>query len=297
MSSGEAAMSFVVDYEMSVDDLRERDIVGRLAAWRAKPLWSQWAYPVLLLAFVAATVYFDRALSRCFIPLRGMWVVQEQCDPTMTPSGLLWQNGGLFVADGVFFMLTLTELGRAWERPARWRYRMAMKRDGLSQRYRYEFAADGLTVARPDGAISYVPWPVFTAVRETRERFLLCGREYGWGWVLPKRALADPASVQQLGEFLRASVGREPPPASPFAPPGPLRSPAPARSQAACGLRASARSRPGDVESAAVQQRVQQPAQPSRTAGPSTCGPAPGCGSRAEACQQWRTATSPARSR
>jgi hypothetical protein len=110
-------------------------------------------------------------------------------------------------------MKRLGPLGRAWERPARWRYRREMKRYGLPQRYRYEVAADGVTVARPDGVISYVPWPVFTAVRETRERFLLCGREYGWGWVLPERALADPVSVQQLGEFLRASVGREPPPA------------------------------------------------------------------------------------
>jgi YcxB-like protein len=213
MSSDEAAVSFIVDYEMTVDDLREQDIVGRLAAWRAKPLWSRWVYPVLLLVFVAATVFITPALSGCFIPMRGVWVVQQSCDPTMTPSGLLQTNGGLFAADGAFFMLTVFELGRAWERPGRWRYRRAMKRYGLSQHYRCEVAADGVTVARPDGAISYVPWPVFTAVRETRERFLLCGREYGWGWVLPKRALADPASVQQLSEFLRASVGREPPPA------------------------------------------------------------------------------------
>jgi hypothetical protein len=90
---------------------------------------------------------------------------------------------------------------------------MLLKRKGLPGRYRYELTADGITYAHPDGAIAYFPWPVFTAVRETRERFVLHGRQYGWGWVLPKRALADPSSVQQLGEFLRASVGREPPPA------------------------------------------------------------------------------------
>jgi hypothetical protein len=213
MSSDEAAVSFVVDYEMSVDDLREQDIARRLAAWRAKPLWSQWSYPVLLIVFVAATVYLDRGLNGCFLPMHGMWVLQQQCNPTMTPSDLLQINGCLFAADGVFFILTLHELGEPWGRPTRRRYRMAMKRQGLQGlqgRYRYELAADGVTSARPDGAISYAPWPVFTAVRETRERFLLCGRGYGWGWVLPKRALADPASVQQLGEFLRASVGPEP---------------------------------------------------------------------------------------
>jgi hypothetical protein len=78
--------------------------------------------------------------------------------------------------------------------------------------YRFEVAADGLTTARPDGAISYVPWSFFTAVRETRERFFLESR-HDSVWVLPKRGLADQSSVQQLGEFLRASVGREPPPA------------------------------------------------------------------------------------
>ncbi len=223
MSSDEAAVSFVVDYEISVDDLREQDIVGRLADWRAKPLWSRLAFPVFLLVLVAATVLSSRTVSGCFIlqPVppqdldqAGAW----QCVPTSIPSGLLgqnaWlaQNGWLFAVDGAALAVTVAELVGAWARPPRWRYRRWMKRDGLPGRYWYEVAADGLTVARPDGAIAHVPWPVFTAVRETRERFLLCGRRYGWGWVLPKRALADPSSVRQLGEFLRASVGRELPP-------------------------------------------------------------------------------------
>jgi hypothetical protein len=33
----------------------------------------------------------------------------------------------------------------------------------------------------------------------------LFGRRCGWQWVLPRRALVDPSSVQQPGEFLRAS--------------------------------------------------------------------------------------------
>ena len=217
MSNDDAAVSFVVDYEVSVDDLREQDIVGRSAAWRAKPLWSQWAYPVLSLVLVAETVFLNQTWNGCFIPQFTpsqdpfhVWV--WQCDPTMTPNGLLWQNGWLFAADGAVLVLTLIELVRAWARPPRWLCRMLMKRQGLQGRYRYEVAADGLTAAGPDGTIAYVPWAVFTAVRETRERFFLFGWRYKSVWVLPKRALADQPSVQQLGEFLRASVGREPPP-------------------------------------------------------------------------------------
>jgi hypothetical protein len=57
------------------------------------------------------------------------------------------------------------------------------------------------------------PWQLFTAVRETPERFFPFGRSYEEVRVLPKRALADRSSIYQLGEFLRASVGRQPLPA------------------------------------------------------------------------------------
>jgi len=224
MSNDEAAVSFVVDYEMSVDDLREQDIVGRLAAWRTKPLWAKLAFPVFSLALLAVTVLNNRTVGGCFIlqptPPQalnqpGAW----QCVPTSIPNDLLGQNAWLgqygwpFAVVGAALAIALNELVGAWARPPRWWYRLSVKRDELPGRYRYEIAADGITVARPDGAIAFVPWPVFTAVRETREWILLCGRGYGWGWILPKRALADQSSVQQLGEFLRASVGREPPPA------------------------------------------------------------------------------------
>lgn len=218
MSGDDAAAAFVLDYQVSVDDLREQDIVGRSAAWRAKPLWSQLAYPVLALVLVAETVFQNRALSGCFVPqLAGSphaWTVWVwQCDRAMTPNGLLWQNGWLSAAAGAFVVLALAELARAWARPPRWLYRMSVKRHGLQGRVRYEITADGVTAAGPDGAVSYVPWPVCTAVRETRERFFLFGRRNEWVWALPKRALADQSSVRQLGEFLRASAGREPPPA------------------------------------------------------------------------------------
>ncbi len=211
MPDDDMAVNFVVEYEVSVDDLREQDIAGRSAAWRAKPLVSRSAYPVLALVLAAVTVFANQVTTGCFLPQSTpaqaplqVWV--WQCDPAVTPNDLLWQNAWLFAADGAFWVLTLLELARAWFRPPRWLVRMLMTRQGLQGRYRYEVAADGLTAAGPDGIIAYVPWPVFIAVRETRERFFLFGRRYRSTWVLPKRALSDQSAVRELGEFLRASV-------------------------------------------------------------------------------------------
>lgn len=217
MSDDAVAVSFVVDYELSVDDLREGDIVGRSAARRAKPLVSQWAGPVISLVLAAVTVFVNEKLAGCFLPSftprqAPVQVLVWQCQPT-SPNGLVWQNVWLFAADGAVWALTFLDLARAWGRLPRWFLRKWMKRLGLQGRYRYEVAADGLTAAVPDGTIAYVPWPVFTAVRETRERFFLFGRRYKEVWVLPKCALSDQSSVQQLGEVLRASVGREAAPA------------------------------------------------------------------------------------
>jgi hypothetical protein len=38
MSGDDAAISFVLDFEVTADVLREQDIARRLAAWRAKQL-------------------------------------------------------------------------------------------------------------------------------------------------------------------------------------------------------------------------------------------------------------------
>jgi hypothetical protein len=217
MSGDNATVSFVFDYEVSADVLREQDIVGRLAAWRAKPLWSQLVYPVLVpLGLVALTVSNTRMESGCFLPLQGAWVLQceQQNTPNgllwqaMTPNALVWQNGLWFAVVGAALVLALIDPVRAWARPPRRRYRRLLEKHGLQGRYRWEVAADGLTYAGPDGITAYFPWRVFTAVRETRERFFLFGRPYDPVRVLPKRALADQSSVQQLGEFLRASIGR-----------------------------------------------------------------------------------------
>jgi hypothetical protein len=209
--SDDAVLPFIGEYEMSVDDLRELDIVERLAAWRAKSLVSRWAFPVLSIALAAVTVFVNQATIGCFVPQSTPsqapfqpWV--WQCDPTVTPSDLVWQNVWLFAADGALWVLTLLEVTRAWFRPPRWLVRMMMKRQGLGGRYRYEVADDGLTAARPDGSSSYIPWPYFAAVRETSEQFFLFGPRYKSTWVLPKRALGDRSAVQPLGEFLRASV-------------------------------------------------------------------------------------------
>ena len=179
------------------------------------------AFPFLLLGIVAETVFNTRAQSGCFIPFHGVWFLQ--CGKPGTPSGvlwqaltpnaLLWQNGLWFAVAGVVVVLALIAPVRAWARPPRWRYRRLMKEHGLQGRYRWEAAAAGLTYAGPDGITAYFPRRVFTAVRETRDWFFVFGRAGEPVQVLPKRALADQSSVQQLGEFLRASVGREPPPA------------------------------------------------------------------------------------
>ena len=68
MPSDDAAVSFVIDYHMSVDDLREHDIAGRSAAWRSKPLWRLLIYPVILLALIAGPVFSTRTMSGCFLP-------------------------------------------------------------------------------------------------------------------------------------------------------------------------------------------------------------------------------------
>ena len=212
MSTDDVTVSFVVDYELSVDDLREGDIVGRSAARRAKPLVTKWFLPVISLVLAAVTVFVNEKLAGCFIAISTprQAVVQawfSRCQPT-SPNDLVWNNAGLFAADGAVWAVTLIDLARGWARLPRWMLGRWIKTQGLQGRYRYEVAADGLTSTAPDGRIAYTPWPVFTAVRETRERFFLFGRRYRTVSVLPKRALSDQSSVQQLGEFLRASAAR-----------------------------------------------------------------------------------------
>jgi hypothetical protein len=136
MSDDAAAATFIGEYEVSVDDLREQDIVGRSAAWRAKKPVNRWAYPVVALALVAVTVYLNQATIGCFIPQATssqapFQVFVWQCDPTVTPSDLVWQNVWLFAADGAFWVLTLIDLFKAWFRPPRWLVRWLMKRQGL----------------------------------------------------------------------------------------------------------------------------------------------------------------------
>ena len=90
-----------------------------------------------------------------------------------------------------------------------------MRKQEFEGRYHYEIAAGGLTVTVPDGTVSFVPWTLFSPVRESSERFFLSTRRSKGGTVLilPKRALSDQSSVRRLGEFLRESAGREAPPA------------------------------------------------------------------------------------
>jgi hypothetical protein len=215
MPDGDAAVFFVFDYELSVDDVREAGIVGRSAARRAKSLVSLWALPVISLVLAVVTIVVNEKTAACFIPnstpsQAPLQILVWQCHPT-SPNDLLWQNVWLFSAAGAVWVLTLIDLAKAWVRPPRWFLPRWMKMHGLQGRYRYEVAADGFTTASPDGTISYIPWPVFIAVRETPERFFLFGPQYKVAWVLPKRALSGRSPVQQLGQFLRASVGPDAP--------------------------------------------------------------------------------------
>lgn len=217
MPDGDVAASFVVDYELSAEDVWESAIVGRSVARSGKSLMSQWGWPTLSLVLTGVIVFVNEKTVGCFIPTATpgqaapIQVFAWQCQPT-SPNGLLWQNTWLFATVGAVWLLTLIDLGKAWVRMPRWYARKWMKTHEVLGRYRYEIAADGITIAAPDGTIAYTPWPVFTAVRETRERFFLSGRRYSGMWVLPKRGLSDQSSVRRLGEFLRESAGREAPP-------------------------------------------------------------------------------------
>lgn len=215
MSDGDAAVFFVFDYELSTDDVREAGIVGRSAARRAKSLMSRWAWPAISLVLAAVTVVVNQKTAACFIPSSTpsqapLQILVWQCQPT-SPNDLLWQNVWLFSAAGAVWVLTLIDLAKAWVGLPRWFLPRWIRTHGMQGRYRYEVAADGVTTASPDGTISYVPWQVFTAVRETPERFFLFGPQYKTAWVLPKRTLDGQSSVQRLGEFLRASVGPDAP--------------------------------------------------------------------------------------
>lgn len=218
MPDDDVAASFVVDYELSVEDVWESAIVGRSVARSAKSLVSQWSWPVLSLVLTGVIVFLNEKTVGCFIPnaTSGQAPIQVfawQCKPT-SPNGLVWQNTWVFAIVGAIWLLTLMDLTKAWARMPRWYVRKWMKTHAVPGRYRYEVAADGITIAAPNGTILYAPWPVFTAVRETRERFFLSGRRDSGMWVLPKRGLSDQSSVRQLGEFLRESAGREAPPSS-----------------------------------------------------------------------------------
>jgi hypothetical protein len=209
MPDADTEVPFVIDYELSVDDLREGETIRRRAAWRAAPLANRCVLPVFSLVLFAASGYADYRLDVCVQDpsqvLTGQCTQSSLTSPLSQVLMLAWAGGGILV-------LTIFELTRAWARPSRGYIRKRMKTLGLQGRCRYEVAADGLTRAGSDGTTAYVPWPVITAVRETDQRFLLFPRHLEHGWVLPKRGLSDQSSVQQLGEFLRASVGREPPP-------------------------------------------------------------------------------------
>src|SRR5215472_12341400 len=104
MSDDDAAARFVGEYERSVDDLREQDIVGRLAAWRGQSLANRLAWPVLALAFVAVTLFDHRVTAGCFdVPQSTpSWAPYQvwlwQCGSTETPSGLVWQDVWIFAA-------------------------------------------------------------------------------------------------------------------------------------------------------------------------------------------------------
>ena len=126
MSDHDAAVSFVLDYDLSVDDLRESTAIGRSGARRAKSLVRRWEWPVIACAFAAVTIFVNHQVTACFLPsptsAPTFQLLVWQCAPT-SPSDLVWNNTWLFVADGVVLSLLLPDLASSWTRLPRWHLR------------------------------------------------------------------------------------------------------------------------------------------------------------------------------
>ncbi len=80
---------------------------------------------------------------------------------------------------------------------------------GVWQRgpHQYELSADGVTWRAPDRSLAFVPWSVFTGMRETERLFLLLDQHgrHVRGFI-PKRGIDDPVRVAELGRFVRGSI-------------------------------------------------------------------------------------------
>ncbi|HKB30716.1 MAG TPA: YcxB family protein [Streptosporangiaceae bacterium] len=81
--------------------------------------------------------------------------------------------------------------------------------------HQYELSADGVTWRAPDRSLTFVPWSVFSGIRETERLFLLLDQRgrHVRGFI-PKRGVGEPARVAELGRFVRGRIraASSPPP-------------------------------------------------------------------------------------
>ncbi len=112
-----------------------------------------------------------------------------------------------FVAIGLAAMAILLMspgrlAGSAWRNPQ------------LHGRHQDEVSPAGVTSVSPDGTEQFTPWATIARVRETDDAFFLLGRDGSPQQALLKRGLPSPDQIPSLREFLRRSVGQEPPAAA-----------------------------------------------------------------------------------
>lgn len=210
MSGEFATEAFVLEYDISADDLRDWVRADRRAArWRIISAVSMTFWLLCAVAGTVAAVVIRHDLASCvsagpttqYSPVT-VWV--WQCQPG-SPGDLLWQGAELVAAVVVFWCVGLSDALNFWRSTPQKRARRWIKQPGTAGRYKDEVSTAGVTTTAPDGTCTHIPWSAIAGVRETDQRFLILGPGPRVRRVLPKRGLTDPMSAPKLGEFLRAS--------------------------------------------------------------------------------------------
>jgi hypothetical protein len=211
MSDDDAVASFVLDYELSADDLSEwigAEPSARRRRTSAAVMMTVWL--VLACAGTVTWLVIRHGLLACVStaptlrsgpPQAWIW----RCHGG-SPSGLLGSNAVLVAAVVVLWSLGVTNSVNFWRAsPTRQASKMIAS-PGAAGRYREEISRAGVTSVSPEGVTTHLPWSVVTSVRETDQRFFLFGSAAQARLMLPKRGLTEPMSVPQLSDFLRASA-------------------------------------------------------------------------------------------
>ena len=215
MSGYDPPASFVLDYELSADDLAEWVSTERAASrWRVIATVTIAIMLIGACAGAVAAVLASRALARCVTdepapPSAPVQVWAWQCSSAATPQGVVWDGAVLLAGDAVLWYVGISSAFSAWRRAPKRRARKWITEPDVAGRYRGEVEADGVTTRAPTGVMVFTPWSAVSGIRETDQRFFVLGPGSQVRHVLPKRALSDPVSVPQLSGFLAASVSQE----------------------------------------------------------------------------------------